>query len=999
LQHNLKEYKFKNRKKMKKFMRITVQTIIVLTIALFPLTVFAQFDGSGTPQDPYQIKTPADLALLATKVNADADDFNAAHYKLMDDLDLSAYNTGKGWTPIGKYVNTTNTSPFKGVFDGDGHRVLRLYINESAADYKGLFGYIEGATVKNLCVVNVSINGAGMIGGVVGSAKESNITHCYTTGTVNGFSGVGGVVGYLNENCSIANCYSTAKVSGNNIVGGVAGIAYESSVTHCYATGVVSGIDVVGGVVGFAGFDDNNITDCVALNYSVKATISSGAKVGRVVGENSGALTNNAAYNGIVGVAPWSNIGANKLDGADMTQAAINADGSLGGRFKETDGWKIENGALPGLFNNTVVMPLHLLPYNDVYIISTADQLAQLADFVNAGDVNFNDKNYQLANDLDLSDYGASFNGGKGWIPIGSSSSNPFKGVFDGNDNKITGLYINRDAYYDIGLFGYINGATIQNLGVEDVNITGGGFIGGVAGSVVYKSALSNCYSSGNVSGEEYVGGVAGDVYNSALSNCYSSGNVNGEYTVGGVAGNVNNSTLSNCYSTCNIVGEDMIVGGVAGDVVESVVSHCYSIGNVSGEYSVGGVAGTVSQNSALSNCYSTGEVSGTEWVGGVVGDINYNGIVSDCAALNPSVKGTTDVGRVAGRIHSSGGTLTNNAAWDGIEGNAPWNNIGADNFDGVSITKEYINTNETIGDRFTAPNGWTTQPYKLPGLLGVPVDMPPHLFIPLPPTIITTTLPNGAIGIEYTVTLEATGTPTLTWELFGGNLPPGLTLNTSGIISGTPTLEGTSTFTVKVTNSAGSATAGLSIKITATPEPPVITTTTLPDGATGTPYTATLEASGTATIIWSIEGNLPNGLNLSENGVISGTPTTEGTFPFTVKAKNSIGEDSKMFTIKIGSVGIEQLGIMNYELRIYPNPTSGELRVESGELRVESLEVFDVLGRKVSSFEFRVSGSELGAASPMSPASLNISHLPDGVYFIRITTENGVVVRKVVKN
>jgi len=73
--------------------------------------------------------------------------------------------------------------------------------------------------------------------------------------------------------------------------------------------------------------------------------------------------------------------------------------------------------------------------------------------------------------------------------------------------------------------------------------------------------------------------------------------------------------------------------------------------------------------------------------------------------------------------------------------------------------------------------------------------------------------------------------------------------------------------------------------------------------------------------------------------------------------------------------------------VRIYPNPTTGELRVESGELRVDSIEIFDLFGKTCNVSRVTCNENEM-----------DISFLPAGIYFLRITTENGVIVRKVVK-
>ncbi len=161
------------------------------------------------------------------------------------------------------------------------------------------------------------------------------------------------------------------------------------------------------------------------------------------------------------------------------------------------------------------------------------------------------------------------------------------------------------------------------------------------------------------------------------------------------------------------------------------------------------------------------------------------------------------------------------------------------------------------------------------------------------PLTITTTSLPTAVVGTSYSQTLAATGgiTP-YAWSLNTGNLPPGLSLNTStGAITGTPTTAGPYSFTVKVTDSEGSpqsVTASLSITVNAQL---AITTSTLSSGVLNVAYSQTLAATGGITpYTWSIStGSLPPGLSLNTNtGAITGTPTTAGSYSFTAKVTDS---------------------------------------------------------------------------------------------------------------
>jgi hypothetical protein len=123
---------------------------------------------------------------------------------------------------------------------------------------------------------------------------------------------------------------------------------------------------------------------------------------------------------------------------------------------------------------------------------------------------------------------------------------------------------------------------------------------------------------------------------------------------------------------------------------------------------------------------------------------------------------------------------------------------------------------------------------------------------------------------------------------------------------------------------------------------------------------------------------------------------------PFRFVADEIVGNPLVPYIIHLGTTGIEEL---NNSIAVYPNPTTGELRVESGEWRVENVEIFDVMGKEVQSLKFNVQSSEFLNLKPEKFPSfggagvvINISSLPSGIYFLRIETENGIVTKKIVK-
>jgi hypothetical protein len=157
-----------------------------------------------------------------------------------------------------------------------------------------------------------------------------------------------------------------------------------------------------------------------------------------------------------------------------------------------------------------------------------------------------------------------------------------------------------------------------------------------------------------------------------------------------------------------------------------------------------------------------------------------------------------------------------------------------------------------------------------------------------------TGSTPDGTVNAPYSAVLQATGgTAPYTWSISNGTLPAGLSISSAGVISGTPTAAGTSTFTARVTDSANAtATLPLTLKINAASSGGSlsIALSTLPSGTVQVPYAASITITGgTAPYTCSVDsGSLPAGLALGSNCAVTGIPTTAGTSTFTVHATDA---------------------------------------------------------------------------------------------------------------
>ncbi len=192
-------------------------------------------------------------------------------------------------------------------------------------------------------------------------------------------------------------------------------------------------------------------------------------------------------------------------------------------------------------------------------------------------------------------------------------------------------------------------------------------------------------------------------------------------------------------------------------------------------------------------------------------------------------------------------------------------------------------------------------------GLLGFTVN----INTPGPLVISATPPPPAAVadsGYSYTFTTISPigGYQPLKWVVTAGALPPGLTLATNGVLSGTPTTIGSYPFTVTVTDSAPTPSmnsASFTIQIT-TPPPPTINNTPPPTGTVGAAYPAFqfTATTGYLPLVWSETGALPAGLSLSAGGVLSGTPQADGQFPITLEVTDALNRSAPAvhFTVRV---------------------------------------------------------------------------------------------------
>ena len=289
-----------------------------------------------------------------------------------------------------------------------------------------------------------------------------------------------------------------------------------------------------------------------------------------------------------------------------------------------------------------------------VYLIAKPCHLAWFRDYVNgtivddgeAAGTTHPSASAMLTADIDLKNYCHAAEDGKellSWIPIGSEK-NRWKGNMDGQGHTNSNLYIKTAQNY-VGLFGYTDGATIQDLifdnaKVENVNTTGTntsytgilvGYAYGYSPSHIKGiKTTNNC----TVIGQEITGGIVGFAKIN-LENCDNHSSVKGTSNVGGIAGFSCYKNIKRCTNYGTVENDGSYIGGIIGYAIETSIEDCANYGKITSTgWTAGGIAGQTGDNCSIQKVFSYGDVTNTHndsgiIMGYVLGTVTAKGIVA----------------------------------------------------------------------------------------------------------------------------------------------------------------------------------------------------------------------------------------------------------------------------------------------------------------------------------------------------------------------------------
>jgi RHS repeat-associated protein len=620
-------------------------------LCAFPSLLLGFAGGDGSAENPYQVATAAHLDAVRNHLDA--------HFVMTANINLGVapWNEGEGWSPIG-----TNADRFSGSFNGAGFDISGLRIARPTAEYQGLFGYVEDASIQDLRMIDVSVNGGRYTGALVGYGLRCSIESVLVSGQVvsiradiGGLAGrlvssmihranldvivstsnsrTGGLAGYVSGGSEIRHCSVSGGILGGNDTGGMVGHLFSGMVSDSYNRASVQGGSHVGGLIGRLGYRDGYITGQgyghLRRTYSTGAVTGTGSLVGGLIGRmDSGSSAWRSYWDAETSTLDQSAGGIARTT-AEMKQAADYESWNF------LTLWLIDEGHDYPVFRDlrayTLPQDVGIVDLEGLgteaspYILTSADELNAMRQDLSA--------HYRLGGDIDLSST-VIWNTGRGWEPVGNQGTDErFVGSLDGAGYSISYLVIND--WHDSssrdykGLIGVVDGASIRNVRLVGINVSGREHIGGLVGRAI-ESTIEGVSLSGIVVGTSYTGGLTGSLVGSQVQKSSIDLSVFGGSRTGGLAGYVSGgSEIRHCSVSGGILGGND-TGGMVGHLFSGMVSDSYNRASVQGGSHVGGLIGRLGYRDGyitgqgyghLRRTYSTGAVTGTgSLVGGLIG-------------------------------------------------------------------------------------------------------------------------------------------------------------------------------------------------------------------------------------------------------------------------------------------------------------------------------------------------------------------------------------------
>jgi hypothetical protein len=660
-----------------KFLFLTFTTCALLLPFLPILNTYAFGGGDGSSDDPYLIESCGDLE----DVNEDLD----ANYKLTTDLVCTSSNL-----PLAREMDEASLAGdftgFTGVFDGDDNTIsfaINVPDGVNDSNYLGLFGYLNGAIVKDLNLIagyqqgdgdSNALIGGEYVGSLAGTIESSQVINVHATNAVITDSGsVGGLTGSLIQSRILGSSFTGNIFADGSQVGGLAGSAsidYDfelPAIERSYAVGDIEAIGNVGGLVGHSSiltildsYSAMNITDTALFisNFGGLAGYASAVSIERSY--STGFIFGNDNVGGIVGLTSTSAVSLTdvfstaNVSGVDTVGAVIGENSTV---------LSFENSYFDSLRAGVNVCLGSGDPQADCTEVDTTFEAAEYWKYNAPTDEWNTDTIWNLDNESDFPNLRAyvSFDTGDGSaespyelndcedltkidsylgeyfilntdldcseegteIIIGSESS-PFTGNFDGQSNSIIVDIDNAGEDYS-GLFANVEDATIENLTITG-SITGDEYTGGLAGYVA-DSTIYNIHTNVEVDGIESVGGIIGQIDDAIIYDSIAIGSVIGSDAVGGLIGTTDDGvTISQSAAKGNVTALNNVAGGLVGFSAITTIKNSYAHGDVSGNSNVGGLIGETVSTDVI-HSYSAGTVTAASNFGGFIGVVGFSNI------------------------------------------------------------------------------------------------------------------------------------------------------------------------------------------------------------------------------------------------------------------------------------------------------------------------------------------------------------------------------------